>query len=375
MKFGFVMFPTQDAIPPGDLGVLLEDRGFESLFMPDHTHIPASTPEHFDVMNLAPEFKHGMDAFVALGAIAQAAETLQIGTAVLLVTERDPIVTAKEVASVDILSGGRMNFGVGPGWINQEMRNHGTDPDTRWKVMRERVEAMRQIWTNDIASYHGDFVDFDRITSLPNHHPAHHPYNGCDLGNGRSARFFAQSGLHRTTAREIRTPGSQPLAGQPDLAAGGPPCAVKVVARQPRPSDQVADGRLGSGWGVSTSAGAAVAARGSGPCGGRAFGLRRTRRACHGLPSQPESSGGRSGRRSSGLPRTPLRRPVHPAQLAGVRAVLRSAHPRPVGAPAPGRVRDRRGDRAEGAPGAARGWTHLHGTRARVVRRTPPAAG
>ncbi|UWE12050.1 TIGR03619 family F420-dependent LLM class oxidoreductase [Actinacidiphila bryophytorum] len=115
-----------------------------------------------------------MDAFVALGAIAQATTTLQIGTAVVLVTERDPIVTAKEVASVDVLSGGRMNFGVGPGWINQEMRNHGTDPDDRWAVMRERVQAMQQVWTRDIASYHGDFVDFDRITSWPK--PVQKPY-------------------------------------------------------------------------------------------------------------------------------------------------------------------------------------------------------
>lgn len=167
MKFGFIMFPTQDAIPPGDFGALLEDRGFESLFMPDHTHIPAVTPERYDVLNLAPEFKNGMDAFVALGAIAQATTSLQIGTAVLLVTERDPIVTAKEVASVDVLSGGRMNFGVGPGWIYQEMRNHGTDPADRWRVMQERVEAMRGIWTQDQASYHGEFVDFDRITSWP----------------------------------------------------------------------------------------------------------------------------------------------------------------------------------------------------------------
>ncbi|MFI1732215.1 LLM class flavin-dependent oxidoreductase [Streptomyces acidicola] len=90
-------------------------------------------------------------------------------------TERDPIITAKEVASVDVLSGGRMNFGVGPGWINQEIRNHGTDPDHRWKVMRERVEAMQQIWTHDIASYHGDFVGFDRITSWPKPFRKPHP--------------------------------------------------------------------------------------------------------------------------------------------------------------------------------------------------------
>lgn len=175
MKYGFIMFPTREAIPPGDFGVLVEDRGFESLFMPDHTHIPAVTPERYDVLDLAPEFKNGMDAFVALGAIAQATSTLQIGTAVVLVTERDPIIMAKEVASIDVLSGGRMHFGVGPGWINQEMRNHGTNPDDRWRVMRERVEAMQQIWTRDIASYHGLFVDFDHVTSWPKPVQRPHP--------------------------------------------------------------------------------------------------------------------------------------------------------------------------------------------------------
>jgi probable F420-dependent oxidoreductase len=174
VKYGFIMFPTREAIPPGDFGRLLEDRGFESLFMPDHTHIPAVTPERYDVLNLAPEFRTGMDAFVALGAIAEATETLQIGTAVVLVPERDPIITAKEVASIDVLSGGRMNFGVGPGWIYQEMRNHGIDPPDRWQVMRERVEAMQEIWTREIASYHGKFVDFSQITSWPK--PVQHPY-------------------------------------------------------------------------------------------------------------------------------------------------------------------------------------------------------
>jgi probable F420-dependent oxidoreductase len=175
VKFGFVMFPTQDAISPGEFGALLEDRGFESLFLPDHTHIPAVTPEGDDVAGLAPEFRKGMDALVALSAVAQATTTLRIGTGILLVPERDPIITAKEVASVDVLSGGRMNLGVGPGWIKQELRNHGTDPDDRWRVMRERVEAMRQIWTHDIASYHGDFVDFDHVTSWPKPVQRPHP--------------------------------------------------------------------------------------------------------------------------------------------------------------------------------------------------------
>ncbi|WP_158850996.1 TIGR03619 family F420-dependent LLM class oxidoreductase [Saccharothrix deserti] len=167
MKFGFIAFPTRESIRPGDFAALLESRGFESLFYPDHTHIPAVTPEYYDVAGLAPEFKNGLDPFVALAAAAQTTTTLTIGTAVALVTERDPFVTAKAVASLDVLSDGRMQFGVGPGWIYQELRNHGVRPEDRWAVMRERVEAMQEIWTKDVASYHGKFVSFDHVTSWP----------------------------------------------------------------------------------------------------------------------------------------------------------------------------------------------------------------
>jgi probable F420-dependent oxidoreductase len=174
MKFGFIMFPTAASIRPWELGALLEDRGFESLFFPDHTHIPHWTPERFDVAGLADEFKNGMDCFVALGAAAQATKTLTLGTAVTLVTERDPIVTAKCVASIDVLSGGRMQFGIGPGWIFQELRHHGVAPQDRFKVMRERIEAMQVIWTRDVATYHGKFVHFDAVTSWPK--PLQRPY-------------------------------------------------------------------------------------------------------------------------------------------------------------------------------------------------------
>ena len=167
MKFGFIAFPTRDSIRPGDFASLLESRGFESLFYPDHTHIPAVTPEHYDVAGLAPEFKNGLDPFVALAAAAQTTTTLTIGTAVVLVTERDHFATAKAVASLDVLSQGRMQFGVGPGWIYQELRNHGVKPEDRWALMRERVEAMQEIWSNDVASYHGTFVSFDHVTSWP----------------------------------------------------------------------------------------------------------------------------------------------------------------------------------------------------------------
>jgi probable F420-dependent oxidoreductase len=174
VKFGFIVFPTRDSIRPGELAALLEDRGFESLFYPDHTHIPAVTPERHDVAGLAPEFRNGMDCFVALAAAAQVTTRLNIGTAVALVTERDPLVTAKAVASLDVLSDGRMHFGVGPGWIYQELRNHGVDPADRWAVMRERVQAMQAIWTDDVASYHGRFVNFDQVTSWPK--PVRQPY-------------------------------------------------------------------------------------------------------------------------------------------------------------------------------------------------------
>jgi probable F420-dependent oxidoreductase len=175
VKFGFIVFPTKDSIRPGALAALLEDRGFESLFYPDHTHIPAGTPEYYDVAGLAPEFWNGMDCFVALAAAAQTTTRLTIGTAVALVTERDPLVTAKSVASLDVLSDGRMQFGVGPGWIFQELRNHGVQPPDRWAVMRERVAAMREIWTNDMASYQGKFVQFEHVTSWPKPVQRPHP--------------------------------------------------------------------------------------------------------------------------------------------------------------------------------------------------------
>ncbi|GAA3610592.1 LLM class F420-dependent oxidoreductase [Kineosporia mesophila] len=167
MKFGFIMFPTAETIRPGEFARLLEDRGFESLFYPDHTHIPSRTPEVLDVATLPHEFKSGMDCFVALGAAAEATTTLQLGTAVTLITERDHFVTAKAVASIDVLSNGRMHFGIGPGWIYQELRNHGVKPDDRFRLQRERIEAMRRIWVDDHASYHGEFIDFDPVQSWP----------------------------------------------------------------------------------------------------------------------------------------------------------------------------------------------------------------
>ena len=117
--------------------------------------------------DLPDEYSHTIDLFVALAAAATATERLKVGSGICLVVERDPILLAKEVASVDHISGGRFLFGIGGGWNREEMRNHGTDPKTRWALLRERIEAMRAIWTSEEAEYHGRFVDFERIWSWP----------------------------------------------------------------------------------------------------------------------------------------------------------------------------------------------------------------
>jgi probable F420-dependent oxidoreductase len=175
MELGVGYFPTHDAMPPGPLARMVEERGQESLFFAEHTHIPASRETPWSGgAELPPKYWHMYDQFVALTAAACATTRLRVGSGICLVTERDPIVTAKEVASVDRLSGGRFEFGVGAGWNREEMRNHGTDPRRRMAVMRERVEAMKAIWTQDEASYSGEFVSFERIWSYPK--PAQRPH-------------------------------------------------------------------------------------------------------------------------------------------------------------------------------------------------------
>src|SRR5438093_4288236 len=148
MKFGIAMFPTDEAVDPATLARLVEERHFESLLFPEHTHIPVSRRTPYPGGgDLAREYSHTLDPFVALTAAAAATEDLLLATGICLVIERDPIITAKEVASLDHVSGGRFLFGVGAGWNEDEMENHGTDPRRRFGVMRERIEAMKAIWT------------------------------------------------------------------------------------------------------------------------------------------------------------------------------------------------------------------------------------
>lgn len=187
--FGVLMFPTDYAIQPIPLARAAEERGFESLFFPEHTHIPASRRSPWPGgAELPQEYWRSHDPFVSLSAAAAATRTLKVGTGITLVTERDPILMAKQVASLDTISEGRLLLGVGAGWNAEEMENHGVAFDTRWKVLRERILAMRKIWTEDNAEYHGEYVDFDPIWSWPK--PAQQ--GGPKILMGASSKFTWQ---------------------------------------------------------------------------------------------------------------------------------------------------------------------------------------
>jgi len=176
MELGLAILLTDYSIQPAALGASAEERGFESLFLAEHTHIPVSRETPYPGGTELPrEYSHTVDPFVGLAAAASATERLKLGTGVCLVTQRDPIVTAKEVATLDHVSGGRFMFGVGAGWNKEEMLDHGTDPKTRWGVMRERIEAMKAIWTQEEAEYHGRYVDFDATWSWPKPVQKPHP--------------------------------------------------------------------------------------------------------------------------------------------------------------------------------------------------------
>lgn len=181
MRIGVFHFPTEYGIGIAELARELEDRGFESLFVCEHTHIPTSRRSPFPGGGELPKrYAHTHDPFVALSFAAAATQRLLLGTGICLVPQHDPIVTAKAVASLDQLSGGRFLFGIGAGWNAEEMENHGTRFATRFKVMRERVLAMKALWTQDEAEFHGEFVDFDPVWSWPK--PAQRPHPPILLG-------------------------------------------------------------------------------------------------------------------------------------------------------------------------------------------------
>jgi probable F420-dependent oxidoreductase len=176
LNFGASMFFTDYSMAPGELGTALEQRSFESVWAPEHSHIPLSRKTPFPAGgDLPKKYYDAMDPFVTLTAAAAATKKLKVGTGVCLVPQRDPIQTAKLVASIDQVSGGRFLFGIGNGWNRDELEDHGVDFAQRHKVARERVEAMKAIWTQSKAEYHGEFVNFDPMMTWPKPVQKPHP--------------------------------------------------------------------------------------------------------------------------------------------------------------------------------------------------------
>lgn len=185
MELGVSMFATDYAIQIDELAREVEARGFESLWVPEHTHIPTSRRSPWPGGDVLPEeYYHTYDPFVSLMCAAAVTTKLKIGTGICLVIERDTIALAKEVASLDRLSGGRFLFGIGGGWNAEEMEHHGTTFKTRFKKMGEQVRAMKTIWTQDEAEFHGEFVNFDSIWCWPK--PAQNPHPPVLLGGESS---------------------------------------------------------------------------------------------------------------------------------------------------------------------------------------------
>jgi probable F420-dependent oxidoreductase len=183
MKIGISMFVTDYSIAPDELAKAAEERGFESLWMPEHSHIPTSRRSPWGGGAILPDvYRETLDPFMALTAAAVATKRIKLATGICLVVERDPIHTAKQVATIDYLSGGRFIFGIGGGWNAEEMANHGTAFEKRFALMRERIEAMKAIWANAVAEYRGQYVKLEPLWCWPK--PKQKPHPPIIVGGG-----------------------------------------------------------------------------------------------------------------------------------------------------------------------------------------------
>jgi len=247
MKFGASMFFTDYSMGPAELAVALEQRGFDIVWAPEHSHIPLSRKSSFVLGGDLPKrYYDVMDPFVTLTAAAAATKTLKVGTGVCLIAQRDPIQTAKLVASIDQVSGGRFVFGVGNGWNQDEMENHGTEFATRHKRARENIEAMKAIWTQTKAEYHGEFVNFDPMMTWPKPVQKPHPpilVGGAYPYSARRAVRYADGWMPQVTEKNP-TPLAEliPLfrrmcvdAGRDpdkmDISMGGQPPDIELAKR------------------------------------------------------------------------------------------------------------------------------------------------
>ena len=186
MKIGISTFVTDDGIDTVSLARAIEERGFDSLVIAEHTNIPASRESAYPLGgDLPQQYYRTLDPFVTLAAAAAVTSRIELVTGIALLIQRDPIITAKEAASIDLISGGRFVFGVGAGWNLEEMRNHGTDPKTRGALLDERIDAIKALWTDEPAEYHGKYVDFDATYLKPK--PVQQPHPPIFIGGDSDA--------------------------------------------------------------------------------------------------------------------------------------------------------------------------------------------
>jgi probable F420-dependent oxidoreductase len=249
MHYGVVMFPTDYAIRPDDLARAAEERGFESLWVPEHTHIPVSRKSPWPGGgDLPKEYWHSHDPFVALAMAAAVTTKLKLGTGICLVIERDPITMAKEVASLDHLSRGRFLFGIGGGWNAEEMEDHGTAFKSRWRVLRERVLAMKELWTKDEAEFHGEYVNFEKSWAYPK--PVQKPYPPILMGGDGPTTFdrvieFCDGWMPVAGRMGLGLPEKIATLQRRAKEAGRGP--IPVTAFMPKPDRAVLDGLEAAG--------------------------------------------------------------------------------------------------------------------------------
>lgn len=232
MRFGVTMFATDQSMDVVDLAREAEARGFDSLFLPEHTHIPVErrTPPPTGDAELAEEYKRTLDPLVALAAASTATERIRLGTGIALPAQREPIVTAKAVATLDRLSGGRFVFGIGFGWNEDELEDHGVTMKDRRSVVRERVLAMKALWTEDVSGYKGEFVDVSPSWSWPK--PAQRPHPPVLIGGAAGPKMFAH--IAEYADGWIPIGGAGLTKALPELravveAAGRDPDALEIV--------------------------------------------------------------------------------------------------------------------------------------------------
>jgi probable F420-dependent oxidoreductase len=231
MHYGVFIFPTDYSIRIDELARAAEERGFESLFVTEHTHIPTNRRSPFAGGGPLPkEYSHTLDPFVGLTAATAPTRSLKVGTGICLVIEHDPITLAKTIASLDLLSNGRFLFGIGAGWNAEEMENHGTVFKTRFRLLRERILAMKEIWTNETAEFHGEHVNFDPIWSYPKPVQKPHPpvlLGGESVHTLRRVVDFCEGWFPRGRNAEAILPGLADLRARA-AKAGRDPATISV---------------------------------------------------------------------------------------------------------------------------------------------------